>query len=310
MKFSIWPDNDRAPADLLAEARAAEDAGWHGVWLADHYMPDTGDTTPARGDTYECWALLPALAAVTERIRIGTLVSPTSVHHPALLAKRAASIDRLCGGRMVLGLGAGWQINEHHAYGIELEPPGQRVSRFDEAIQIVRALLSQDSTTFHGACYDITDAPCDPKPVQAPLPLLVGTRSPRMLRIAARHADEWNAWGTPEQAAESRAALIEACDAVGRDPAAMWTSVNALVDLDGSAPPPGRAALFGSAEQLLDQFGRYAALGFDEFILPDWNLGPDKSKRADSLARIKTDVFDRLPAGPQSGTPNDLGNTS
>jgi probable F420-dependent oxidoreductase len=296
MKFSIWPDNDRAPADLLAEARAAEDTGWYGVWLADHYMPDTGDTTPARGDTYECWALLPALAAVTERIRIGTLVSPTSVHHPALLAKRAASIDRLSGGRMVLGLGAGWQINEHHAYGIDLEPPGKRVSRFEEAIQIVRLLLSQESTTFHGACYDVTDAPCDPKPVQAPLPLLVGTRSPRMLRIAARHAGEWNAWGTPEQAADHRAALIEACDAVGRDPATIWTSVNALVDLDGSAPPPGRAALFGSAEQLLDQLGRYAGLGFDEFILPDWNLGPDKSERADTLARIKTDVFDRLSA--------------
>ena len=305
MKFSIWPHNNRAPADVLTDVRAAQDAGWYGVWLADHYMPDTGDTTPARGDTYECWALLPALAAVTERIRIGTLVSPTSVHHPALLAKRAASIDRLCGGRMVLGLGAGWQINEHHAYGIELEPPGQRVSRFDEAIQIVRSLLSQESTTFHGACYDITDAPCDPKPVQAPLPLLVGTRSPRMLRIAARHADEWNTWGTPEQAADRRAALIEACDAVGRDPATMWTSVNALVDLDGSAPPSGRAALFGSAGQLLDQLGRYAGLGFDEFILPDWNLGQDKSERADTLARIKTDVFDRLP-----GTPNDPGNTS
>jgi probable F420-dependent oxidoreductase len=305
MKFSIWPHNNRAPADVLTEVRAAQDAGWYGVWLADHYMPDTGDTTPARGDTYECWALLPALAAVTGRIRIGTLVSPTSVHHPALLAKRAASIDRLSGGRMVLGLGAGWQINEHHAYGIELEPPGQRVSRFDEAIQIVRSLLSQESTTFHGACYDITDAPCDPKPVQAPLPLLVGTRSPRMLRIAARHADEWNTWGTPEQAADRRAALIEACDAVGRDPATMWTSVNALVDLDGSAPPSGRAALFGSAGQLLDQLGRYAGLGFDEFILPDWNLGQDKSERADTLARLKTDVFDRLP-----GTPNDLRNTS
>jgi probable F420-dependent oxidoreductase len=296
MKFSIWPDNNRAPTDLLTEVRAAEDAGWYGVWLADHYMPDTGDTTPARGDTYECWALLPALAAVTERIRLGTLVSPTSVHHPALLAKRAASVDRLSGGRMVLGLGAGWQINEHHAYGIELEPPGKRVSRFEEAIQIVRSLLSQESTTFHGACYDITDAPCDPKPVQAPLPLLVGTRSPRMLRIAARHAGEWNTWGTPEQAADRHAALIEACDAVGRDPATMWTSVNALVDLDGSAPPPGRASLFGSAEQLVDQLGRYAGLGFDEFILPDWNLGPDKSERADTLARIKTDVFDRLPA--------------
>ena len=115
MKFSLWPDNDRPPAELLDEVRAAEDAGWHGVWLADHYLPNTGDATPARGDAYEVWGLLPALAAVTERVRIGTLVSPTSVHHPALLAKRAATIDRLSNGRMVLGLGAGWQINEHHA---------------------------------------------------------------------------------------------------------------------------------------------------------------------------------------------------
>ena len=294
MKFSLWPNNDRVPAELLEQARVAEDTGWYGVWLADHYMPNTGDTTPARGDAYECWALIPALAAVTNRVRIGTLVSPTSVHHPALLAKRASTVDRLSGGRMVLGLGAGWQINEHHAYGIELEPPGKRVSRFEESIQIVRSMLSQDSTTFHGACYDITDAPCDPKPVQSPLPILVGTRSPRMLRITARHADEWNTWGSPEQAAVHRTALIETCDKVGRDPATVWTSANALVDLDGSAPPPGRAALFGSAQQLVDQFGRYAELGFDEFILPDWNLGADKSERADKVARIKTEVFDHL----------------
>jgi probable F420-dependent oxidoreductase len=296
VKFSLWPDNRRVPAELLEQARVAEETGWHGVWLADHYMPNTGDTTPARGDAYECWGLLPALAAVTERVRIGTLVSPTSVHHPALLAKRACTIDRLSGGRMVLGLGAGWQINEHHAYGIELEPPGKRVSRFEEAIQIVRSMLSEESTTFHGACYDITDAPCDPKPVQSPLPLLVGTRSPRMLRITARYASEWNTWGTPEQAGDHRAALVETCDKVGRDPATMRTSVNAMVDLDGSMPPPGRAALFGSAQQLIDQFGQYAELGFDEFILPDWNLGPDKSERADKLARFKTEIMDQLPA--------------
>jgi probable F420-dependent oxidoreductase len=296
VKFSLWPINSRAPLDLLEEVRAAEDAGWYGVWLADHYMPNTGDTTPARGDVYECWGLLPALAAVTDRVRIGTLVSPTSVHHPALLAKRAATIDRLSAGRMVLGLGAGWQINEHHAYGIELEPPGKRVSRFEEAIQIVRSMLSEESTTFHGACYDITDAPCDPKPVQSPLPLLVGTRSPRMLRITARYASEWNTWGTPEQAGDHRAALVETCDKVGRDPATMRTSVNAMVDLDGSMPPPGRAALVGSAQQLIDQFGQYAELGFDEFILPDWNLGPDKSERADKLARLKTEIMDQLPA--------------
>lgn len=125
MKFSLWPSNTRAPADVLEDVRGAEANGWYGVWLADHYMPNTGDTTPARGDVYECWALLPALAAVTERVRIGTLVSPTSIHHPALLAKRAATIDQLSGGRFVLGLGAGWQLNEHHAYGIELEPPGK-----------------------------------------------------------------------------------------------------------------------------------------------------------------------------------------
>jgi probable F420-dependent oxidoreductase len=296
VKFSLWPNYSRTPTELLEQARAAEDAGWHGVWLADHYMPNTGDTTPARGDTYECWALLPALAAVTERVRIGTLVSPTSVHHPALLAKRTATLDRLSGGRTVLGLGAGWQVNEHHAYGIELEPPAKRVSRFEESIQIVRSMLSAESTTFHGAYYDITDAPCDPKPVQSPLPLLVGTRGPRMLRITARHADEWNTWGTPEQAAGHRAALIEACHRVGRDPATIRTSANALVDLGGSMAPPGRAALFGSAEQLIDQLGRYAEFGFDEFILPDWNLGADRSARADKLARIKSEVFDQVTA--------------
>ena len=291
MKFSLWPRGDRAPADLLAEVRAAEAAGWYGAWLADHYMPNTGDSTPARGDTYECWALLPALAAVTERIRIGTLVSPTSVHHPALLAKRSSAIDQLSGGRMVLGLGAGWQVNEHHAYGIALEPPGKRVGRFEEAIQIVRSMLSEDFTTFHGEFYDITNAPCDPKPIQSPLPLLVGTHGPRMLGITARHADEWNTWGTPEEAAARRAALVQACDKAGRDPRTMWTSINVLVDLSGSMPPLSYPTIAGPAQQLVDQVGQYAELGFDEFILPDWNLGTDKAERADNLARIKTEVL-------------------
>ena len=296
MKFSLWPDNRRVPAELLEQARVAEETGWHGVWLADHYMPNTGDTTPARGDAYECWGLLPALAAVTQRVRIGTLVSPTSVHHPALLAKRACTIDRLSGGRMVLGLGAGWQINEHHAYGIELEPPGKRVSRFEEAIQIVRSMLSveSESTTFHGAYYDITDAPCDPKPVQSPLPILVGTRSPRMLGITARQADEWNTWGIPEQAAVNRTALLAACDKAGRDPATMRTSVNAFIDLGGTNPPGGRPTLSGSVSAVVDQLGQYAELGFDEFILPDWNLAADKL--TDTLARIKTEVLDQLTA--------------
>jgi probable F420-dependent oxidoreductase len=293
VKFSLWPSNTRAPADVLEDVREAEANGWYGVWLADHYMPNTGDTTPARGDVYECWALLPALAAVTEQVRIGTLVSPTSIHHPALLAKRAATIDQLSGGRFVLGLGAGWQLNEHHAYGIELEPPGKRVSRFEEAITIVRSMLADDTTTFSGEFYNFIDAPADPKPVQAPLPLLVGTRGPRMLRITARHANEWNTWHAPDLADRIQA-LTQACEKTGRDPATMWRSVNALIDLGGSAPS-GRT-LAGSAQQLIDQLGQYAGLGFDEFILPDANLGATVAERADQLARIKAEVFDQLPA--------------
>jgi alkanesulfonate monooxygenase SsuD/methylene tetrahydromethanopterin reductase-like flavin-dependent oxidoreductase (luciferase family) len=294
VKFSLWPRNNHPPADLLEEVREADASDWYGVWLADHYMPDTGGTTPARGDIYECWALLPALAAVTERVRIGTLVSPTSVHHPALLANRAATIDRLSGGRMVLGLGAGWQINEHYAYGIDLEPPGKRVSRFEEAIKVVRSMLAEAATTFHGEFYNITSAPCDPKPVQSPLPLLVGTKGPRMLRITAREASEWNTWAAPELAGR-RNGLREACEKTGRDPATMWTSVNAFIELNGSTPPSGRT-LTGTAQQLIDQLGQFADLSFDEFILPDWNLGASHAERSDNLSRIKAEVLDQLPS--------------
>ncbi len=164
----------------------ADAEGWHCFWYADHYMPNTGGEDVLPGDVHECWAMLPAIAAVTERLRLGSLVAPTSVHHPAVLANRAATIDRISNGRIVLGIGAGWQINEHQAYGIELEEPAVRVSRFEEAIQIMRSLLNEDRTDFHGDFYDITDAPANPKPVQSPLPILVGTGSPRMLRITAR----------------------------------------------------------------------------------------------------------------------------
>jgi len=173
MKFSVWPDAGRPPNEVLDLARMADADGWFGFWYADHYMANTGGEELAPGDVHECWSVLPAVAAVTSKVRLGPLVSPTSVHHPALLANRAATIDHLSDGRMVLGLGAGWQINEHHVYGIELEAPRARVARFDEAIQITRSLLDNKRTSFAGDYYTITDAPCDPKPVQAKLPILV-----------------------------------------------------------------------------------------------------------------------------------------
>ena len=294
MKLSLWPHASRRPAEILDAARRADADGWFGVWIADHYMPNTGDASVAAGDVHEAWALLPAIAAVTERVRLGTLVSPTSVHHPALLANRASTIDHLSDGRMVLGLGAGWQINEHAAYGIELEAPGRRVTRFEEAIRIVRSLLTEERTTFTGTVYAVHDAPCDPKPVQERLSILVGTASPRMLRITARHADEWNTWGTPDMAAEKRAGLVAACEKVGRDVATVHCSVNAMVDLDGETPMPGRPALSGSAGQLVELVGAYAEAGFDEFILPDGNLGDTLAERSDRAARIKAEIFDQL----------------
>jgi probable F420-dependent oxidoreductase len=302
VRFSIWPNVSHAPAEVLDIARWADARGWHGIWYADHYMPNTGSTEVAPGDTHECWAMLPAIAAVTDRLRIGSLVAPTSIHHPAVLANRASTIDHLSDGRMVLGLGAGWQINEHAAYGIELEPPGTRVTRFDEAIQIIRSLLNDDRTTFDGSIYTIADAPADPAPVQSPLPLLVGTGSPRMLRITARHADEWNTWGDAPTAADRRARFANACAAVDRDPASMRTSVQALVFLtDDPAHAEqirtgsfGDRSIAGSAAELVDMIGAYAELGFDEFIVPDWNLGRTPNARRESLERIESDVLAHL----------------
>jgi len=283
-------------------ARWAEDEGWHGVWYADHYMPNTGDESFTAGDTHECWAMLPAIAALTERVRVGTLVCPTSIHHPALLANRAASIDHISNGRMVLGMGAGWQINEHRAYGIELEAPKQRVDRFEEAIQIVRSLMGQDRTTFDGDVYTITDAPSDPAPIQSPLPILVGTGSPRMLRITARFADEWNTWGGPSMAAGARDKFNAACESVDRDPASMWTSVQALVfvtDDDAEAEKilaggMGTRSIAGTPDRLVEIIGEYAELGFDEFIVPDFNLGGTPEARREALERINETLVTQI----------------
>lgn len=295
MRFSVWPNSAHSPHETIAIARWADAAGWYGVWYADHYMPNTGDESYKPGDVHECWAVLPALAASTEHVRIGSLVAPTSVHHPALLANRAATIDHISNGRMVLGIGAGWQINEHRAYGIALDAAGPRVSRFEEAIQIIRALLSQDRTEFHGTYYDITDAPCDPKPVQSPLPLLVGTGSPRMSRITARFADEWNTWGHVAEATARRARFVEACEQVDRDVRAMHTSVQALVTVtDGEvAPPPPAMAdrvIAGSAAYVIEQLGALAELGFDEFILPNFNHGATPAERQDTLERFASEI--------------------
>lgn len=302
MRFSVWPAPGRPVDEILDLARLTDDLGWFSFWFADHYMTNTGTTDLAPGDVHEAWSILPAVATATSKIRVGPLVAPTSIHHPALLANRAATIDHLSGGRMVLGLGAGWQINEHHAYGIELEAPGPRVSRFEEAIQIVRSMLDDDRTDFDGDFYNFTNAPSDPKPIQDKLPILVGTGGPRMCRITARHADEWNTWGAPEMAASRRETYTAACEKVDVDPGSLHTSVQAMFFLTEDADKiagikagdMGERSIAGSTEHIIDQIGQFGELGFDEVIVPDFTLGASRDERFAAYELFTNDVVPHL----------------
>lgn len=302
MRFSVWPSPARPVAEILDTARLADTGPWYGVWFADHYMPNTDDGEVSDGDTHEAWAILPALAMATQRVRIGPLVSPTTVHHPSLLANRAATIDHLSGGRFVLGLGAGWQVNEHRAYGIDLLEPKQRVDRFEEAIRIVRSLLDEPRTTIEGSHFRVVDAPSQPKPVQERLPILVGTGGDRMLRITARHAEEWNTWGTPATVADRTAALERACEAVGRDATSIHRSCQALlflVDDEAAADRlrdkvPADRSLVGTAPQLADALAGYAELGVDELIVPDFTLGDTHERRLATYERIAAEIIPAL----------------
>ena len=307
MKFSVWPSPDRPWEDVRPLAEYADQHGYHCFWYADHFMPNTEDGSIKDGNVHEAWAVLAAVAAVTDRIRIGSLVSPTTVRHPAVIANVAATIDRISNGRLTLGLGAGWQVNEHRAYGIELFAGRERVDRFEEAIEIVRGLLSESRTTFHGTHFTVVDAPCQPTPVQDPLPLMVGTGGPRMTRITARWADEWNVWGTPETAREKVAALDSACERVGRDPRSIRRSVQAmffLVDDDATVEKlrkvaPADRSVIGSLTVIADAIDAYRDLGFDEVIVPDFTLGASHAERIDKYERLRTEVFShfRPPTG-------------
>jgi len=298
MEFSLWPSNAHTWDETLELARFAEAAGWRGFWFADHIMSQTPDDSPGEGDAQECWSILAAVAAAVPRIRLTSMVTPVTVHHPVVVAKRAATVDQISGGRVTLGLGAGWQVNEHRHYGFDLPAPKERVDRFAEAIELIASLLDGGRTTFGGQYFQVDDAPFAPTPVQSPLPLLVGTGSPRMLRLTARWADEWNTWGDPAQVGERTTAFLEACEREGRDPATVHRSVQAMIflvdDPDRAAKlreraPEGRS-LVGAPAEIIDEIGKYVELGVDEFAIPDFTLGGSQAERMDILARLDAEV--------------------
>lgn len=202
----------------LALAGACEEHGLEGLFRSDHYGPLLG--MPDRG-SLDAWATLAGLAARTSRIRLGTLVSPATFRPPAVLAKNVVTVDHISGGRVELGLGAGWHEGEHRAHGFEFPATPVRMERLAEQLEIVTRSWSEDSFSFQGRHYQLQDLRALPKPVQRPRPtLLVGGRAgPRSLALAARFADEYNVTGLPmEELPERRARQLDAWREAGRDP--------------------------------------------------------------------------------------------
>src|SRR5262245_25956136 len=164
MRFSVWPTLQQPWSEVVAVARHADTTRWDGVWLADHFMGDGGGFGPVETPTLEVTAALAGLGPLTERVRLGSLVLGTTYRHPAVVANWAATTDHVCGGRLVLGVGAGWQQNEHEQYGIELPPLPDRVDRFAEACAVMRGMLHDERTTVDGRWFQVTDAICEPRP--------------------------------------------------------------------------------------------------------------------------------------------------
>ena len=284
MRFSFWPSPTQPWSEVLSLAQHVERKGFYGIWFADHFMPNEGDVSTQWN---ESWTMIAALAAAVPRLRVGPLVSGNTYRHPAVLAKMAATVDQVSGGRVVLGLGAGWQENEHRAYGLEFSTVGGRLARLDEACQVIKGLFTQPRTTFHGKYYQLTDAPLEPKPVQQPLPLLVGGGGEKVtLRIAAKYADEWNVWGDPATLRQKMEILDRHCESLGRDPKSIKRSAQSLLYLSDDAgflakvkSRPGFFPMMaGGVDEVRATIEAYADAGVDELIVPDFNLGPRQRK--------------------------------
>lgn len=286
MRFAFWPTPSLPFSEVLELSRHVEATGWDRIYYADHFMADGADTS---GPWPEAWTTLSALAATVPRIEIGPLVTGNTYRHPAVLAKMAATVDHISGGRLVLGLGSGWQENEHRAYGIPYSTIGDRLARLDEACRVIKSLFQNERTTFDGKYYQLKDAPLEPKPVQDPLPLLIGGGGEKVtLRIAARWADEWNVWGDVDTLKHKGQILEQHCADAGRDPKQIKRSAVALLFLSDDADfvkkiragGIGRPMIVGNADEVREVVCAYKAAGVDELIVPDFTLGPRERKLA------------------------------
>lgn len=310
MRLAVFtePQRGAAYADLLAVARHAEELGFDGFFRSDHYLAMGGsDGLPGPTDA---WATLAALAVQTSRIRLGTLVTSATFRLPGPLAIAVAQVDRMSGGRVELGLGAGWYADEHSAYGIPFPPVRERFDRLSEQLAIVTGLWSTppgERFTFRGGYYDLVDSPALPKPAQVPgPPIIVGGQGPRRTpELAARYADEFNVpFATIEETRQAYERVAQACerasrDAAGRAPLVLSAAQTVAcgrteaearkrAEAIGRTPP-----LYGTPAQVVDQIGQFAQLGAGRLYLQILDLSD-----LDHLDVLAAEV------APQLGTPN------
>jgi alkanesulfonate monooxygenase SsuD/methylene tetrahydromethanopterin reductase-like flavin-dependent oxidoreductase (luciferase family) len=266
LRFGLFMSQaNKSLAQVFDEFQMAEDLGFDHAWLVDHLLDTDG---PPGNPCHEAWTLLAALAVRTSRIRLGTLVTSNTFRYPQILLKQAVTVDHLSNGRLILGLGSGWHADEHERYGIELPEPPERVDRLAESLELMTRLMGQERTTFSGRFYRVVDAPLEPRPVQKPrIPILIAAHRPRMLRLAAQYADQWDTFaaipGTATEGVETELAdrisqLDAACAAIGRDPAEVRRSTW------------GTREMLASEATYLDFVERHQRLGFTDFstVLP------------------------------------------
>jgi F420-dependent oxidoreductase-like protein len=299
MKFSIFTGMTGTTWDeILTLWRHADQTGWDAACVTDHFMPNTADRV---GDTLECWTALAALAGLTTRLRVGTIVSGNTYRHPALLAKMATNVDIISRGRLICGVGAGWQENEHRAYGMDFYTTRERLARLDEACHVMKALWTQAKADYKGKYYQLDGAPLMPKPVQKPYPeLMIGGGGEKVtLRIAARHADHWNVWGGPATLAHKGGILDQHCATEKRDPKSILRSAVMVLGfaddragiekieqaymkrMGADAEKARDTVLAGSASQIKDKLAKLREAGVGMLFIPTFLLPADRRQTLD-----------------------------
>jgi F420-dependent oxidoreductase-like protein len=279
LRFGICTDQNMDWPTTVQRWQYLESLSFDSLWDCDHMVQ------PSRpeGPYHEGWTLLAGLAAVTERVRIGVLVSSNTFRYPAILAKEAATVDHISNGRLEVGLGAGWYAPEHQMFGFEFPEPAGLVDRFREAVEIVDSLLRNEYTTYQGEHYQLENAAFRPRPVQQPRPpLTIGAKKRKMLRITAEYADRWNSSGTVDELRARNELLDEQCAAVGRDPDEIIRSLYGWAAIMPDDP-------WESVDAFEDVIGRYREAGINEFIIDQ-----PRDEQFDVLERVAVDVIPRL----------------